>query len=162
MQVEEICHCGSPGCIYRQVSNMRRTKSQHFKDSRTVLRLSLQNPVKPYVKSRMKMQLEQRRQAMLQLHLNDGQFYCLLRCNLYWRFYGIHLSVNRVFADDLVRSGEILMPPIPEMNVIHVNVASVTRFKMKVRRIVIEMGRINTPYGVLEWWNPRSHLTDLQ
>ena len=40
---------------YRQVSNIRRTKSQHSKDSPTVLQLSLQNPLKPYVKSRMKM-----------------------------------------------------------------------------------------------------------
>ena len=41
--------------MYRQVSNIRRTKSQHLKDSRTVLRLSLPNPLKPVVKSRMKM-----------------------------------------------------------------------------------------------------------
>ena len=40
---------------YRQVSNIRRTKFQHLKDSRTVLRLSLPNPLKPDVKSRMKM-----------------------------------------------------------------------------------------------------------
>ena len=40
---------------YRQVSNIRRTKSQHLKDPRTVLRLSLPNPLKPDVKSRMKM-----------------------------------------------------------------------------------------------------------
>ena len=40
---------------YRQVSYIRRTKSQHLKDSRTVLRLSLGNPLKPDVKSRMKM-----------------------------------------------------------------------------------------------------------
>ena len=40
---------------YRQVSNIRRTKSQHLKDSHTVLRLSLPNPLKPDVKSRMKM-----------------------------------------------------------------------------------------------------------
>ena len=40
---------------YRQVSNIRRTKSQHLKDSPTVLQLSLQNPLKPDVKSRMKM-----------------------------------------------------------------------------------------------------------
>ena len=32
------------------------------------------------------MQLEQRRQAMLQLHLSDQQIYCLLRCNLYLMF----------------------------------------------------------------------------
>ena len=41
--------------IYRQVSNINRTKSQHLKDYRTVLRLSLPNPLKPDVKSRMKM-----------------------------------------------------------------------------------------------------------
>ena len=40
---------------YRQVSNIKRTKSQHLKDSRTALRLSLPNPLKPDVKSRMKM-----------------------------------------------------------------------------------------------------------
>ena len=40
---------------YRQISNIRRTKSQHLKDSRTALRLSLPNPLKPDVKSRMKM-----------------------------------------------------------------------------------------------------------
>ena len=38
--------------VYCQVSNIRRTKSQHLKDSRTVLRLSLPNPLKPDVKSR--------------------------------------------------------------------------------------------------------------
>ena len=41
--------------LYRQVSDIRRTKSQHLKDSRSVLRLSLPNPFKPDVKSRMKM-----------------------------------------------------------------------------------------------------------
>ena len=71
------------GIEYRQVSNIRRTKSQHLKDSRTVLRLSLPNPLKPDVKPRMKMKLEQRRQAMLQLRLIDRQFYCLPRCVLY-------------------------------------------------------------------------------
>ena len=40
---------------YRQVSHISRTKSQHSKDSRTVLRLPLPNPLKPDVKSRMKM-----------------------------------------------------------------------------------------------------------
>ena len=29
---------------------------------------------------------------MLQLNLSDDQFYCLLRCNLYWRFDGIWTS----------------------------------------------------------------------
>ena len=41
--------------IYRQVSNIRRIKFQHLKYSYTVLRLSLLNPLKPDVKSRMKM-----------------------------------------------------------------------------------------------------------
>ena len=40
---------------YRQVSNTRRTKSQHLKDSHTVLLLPMPNPLKPDVKSRMKM-----------------------------------------------------------------------------------------------------------
>ena len=40
---------------YRQVSDIRRTKSQNLNDSRSVLRLHLPNPLKPDVKSRMKM-----------------------------------------------------------------------------------------------------------
>ena len=40
---------------YHQVSNIKRTKSLHLKDDRTVLRLSLPNSSKPDVKSRMKM-----------------------------------------------------------------------------------------------------------
>ena len=36
---------------YRQVSNIRRTKFQHLKNYRTVLWLSLPNPLKPDVKS---------------------------------------------------------------------------------------------------------------
>ena len=68
------------GNKYRKVSNIRRTKLPNLTASRLVLQLSLPNPMKPGVKSRMKMQLEQRRQAMLRLHLSDRQFYCLLRC----------------------------------------------------------------------------------
>ena len=41
--------------IYRQVSNIRCTNFQHLKDYHTVLRLSLPNPLKSDVKSRMKM-----------------------------------------------------------------------------------------------------------
>ena len=48
-----------------------------------ILVSSLPNPLEPGAKSGMKMQLEQRRQAMLQLHLSDEQVYCLLRCDLY-------------------------------------------------------------------------------
>ena len=63
-------------------SNIRCTKSQNLNVSRFVLQLSLPNSLKPSVKSRIKMWLEQCRQAMLQLHLSVKQFQCLLRCNL--------------------------------------------------------------------------------
>ena len=69
--------------IYHQFSNIRRTQSQNINVCHLVLLLSLPNPLKPGVKLRMKMQLEQRRQAMLQLHLSDQKCYCLLRCDLY-------------------------------------------------------------------------------
>ena len=67
----------------REISNIRRTKSQTVNDSHLVLKSSFANPLKPSVKSKMKMLLEQRRQAMLQLHLSDRQFNYLLRCVLY-------------------------------------------------------------------------------
>ena len=70
-----------------KTSNIRCTKSQTFNTSCLVLQLSLPNLFKPGVKLIMKMQLEQRRQTMLQLHLSDQQFYCLLRCALYQRLY---------------------------------------------------------------------------
>ena len=69
--------------IYRQLSNIKRSKSQNLNVSRLVLELSLLNPLKSCVKSRMKTQLEQRRQALLQLRLSDQQIYCLLACALY-------------------------------------------------------------------------------
>ena len=69
--------------MYRTISNIRRTKSPNLNVSLLVLELSLSNPMKPGVKSRMKMWLDQRRQAMLQLHLSDRQFYCLLTCDIY-------------------------------------------------------------------------------
>ena len=40
---------------YRKITNIRRTKSQNLNDSRLVLQLSLSNPLKPGLKSRMKM-----------------------------------------------------------------------------------------------------------
>ena len=64
---------------YCKISNIKCTKSPNLNVSRLVLQLSLPNPMKPGVQSRMKMQLEQCRQAMLQLHLSDWQFYCLLK-----------------------------------------------------------------------------------
>ena len=42
-------------CNYRKISNIRRTKSQNLNDSHLVLKSSLPNPLKPCVKSRMKM-----------------------------------------------------------------------------------------------------------
>ena len=60
--------------IYRQISNIEGTKYQNLNASRLVSQLSLPNLLKPIVKSIMKMWLEQRRQAMLQLHLSDQQF----------------------------------------------------------------------------------------
>ena len=41
--------------IYRKVSNIRSTKSQNLNDSRLVLKSCVANPLKPGVKSRMKM-----------------------------------------------------------------------------------------------------------
>ena len=40
--------------LYRKLSNIRRTKSQHLNDSRLILQMSLPNPLKPGVKLRMK------------------------------------------------------------------------------------------------------------
>ena len=76
--------CQHPATMsYRKISNIRHTKSPNWNVSHLVLQLHLPNPMKPGVKSRMNMQLEQRRQAMLQLHLSDRQFYCLIRWVLY-------------------------------------------------------------------------------
>ena len=41
--------------IYRKVSNIKRTKSQNWNEAHLVLKSSLPNPLKPGVKSRMKM-----------------------------------------------------------------------------------------------------------
>ena len=69
--------------VYRKISDISGTKFSNLNVSRFVLQLSMPNLMMPCVKSRMKMRLEQRRQAMLQLHLSDRQSYCLLRCGLY-------------------------------------------------------------------------------
>ena len=68
---------------YHQIFNIRCTKSQNWNVSCLVLQLCLPNPLKLGVKLRMKMYLEQRWQVMLQLHLSDQQFYCLIKCTLY-------------------------------------------------------------------------------
>ena len=80
---------------YRQTSNIKHTKSQNFNVSRRVLQLSLHNLLKPGVQSRMKMYLEQRWEAMLQLDPNDWQFYCLLRCALFRGFEGSLIPWNQ-------------------------------------------------------------------
>ena len=41
--------------IYRQISNIRRSNSQNFNVCRLALQLSLPNPLKPGIKSEMKM-----------------------------------------------------------------------------------------------------------
>ena len=61
--------------IYHQSSNKSRPKFQNLNVSRLVLQLSLPNPMKPGVKSRMKMELEHRRQVMFKLHLSDQYFH---------------------------------------------------------------------------------------
>ena len=66
----------------RKYGNVRRIKSHFFP---LVLQLPLPNPLKPPgIKSRMKMQLEQHRQAMLQLHLSVQ---LILEA---WRYYHDH------------------------------------------------------------------------
>ena len=57
-------------------SSIRRTKFLNLNVSRLVLQLSLPNRVKPGVESSMKIWLEQRWHAMLQLHLSDQQVFC--------------------------------------------------------------------------------------
>ena len=66
---------------YHQTSKKSRTKYSNLNVSCFVLQLPLPSLLKPGIKSRMEMWLEQRRQ-----HLSDQQFYCLLRCDLYQRF----------------------------------------------------------------------------
>ena len=58
----------------RQLCNIIRTKYLNLNVTRLVQQLYLPNLSKPCIKLRMKMKLEQRRQAMLQLHLSDQQF----------------------------------------------------------------------------------------
>ena len=71
---------------YQKLTIPRRNKNLTLRPilniSRLFLQLPLPNPLKPGVKSRMKMYSEQRGQAMLQLHMSDQQFYCLLKCDL--------------------------------------------------------------------------------
>ena len=61
--------------VYHQSTNKGRPKFQNLNVSRLVLQLSLPNPMKPGVKSRVNMELEQRWQAMFKLHLSDQYFH---------------------------------------------------------------------------------------
>ena len=62
----------------RQTSNIRH-KIPNLNVSRLVLLLSLTNPLKPGVTSRMKL-----KQSMVKIHVSPQQSYCLLRCYLYY------------------------------------------------------------------------------
>ena len=55
---------------YRQTCSIGHTNSQ-LNISPLVMKLSLSNTLKPGVKARLKMYLQQRWQAMLQLHLSE-------------------------------------------------------------------------------------------
>ena len=59
--IEELVTHPNTAC--REISNIRGTKTLELNDSRLVVQLSLPNPLKPGVKSRMKMWLVQRRQG---------------------------------------------------------------------------------------------------
>ena len=74
---------GIPSHIYHRISNIRRTEFEKLSVPRFVMQLYLPNSLILCAGSRVKMLLEQRRQAMLQLHLSDQEFYCLYRCVLY-------------------------------------------------------------------------------
>ena len=102
-----MVHCRKTSCLiyisylqyvanYRKPYSIIRTKYQHLNASRLLLQLSLSKPLKPGVKSRMKMKLEQRRQAMLQLYLSNQQVHCLLICGLFERFGNVWISRNQV------------------------------------------------------------------
>ena len=45
----------------------------------------------------MKMQLEQRRQAMLQLHLNDQQIYFILRSDYEYTLYTANANEDTIY-----------------------------------------------------------------
>ena len=74
------------GKNYHKIYCTSLTQSKNWNVSRLVLQLSLPKPLKPGVKSRMKMLLLERRQAMLHLHLSNPQSNCTLRGVLYQRF----------------------------------------------------------------------------
>ena len=60
-------------CFKHLTYRQSGAKSQNLNIFRLLLKLFLPNLLKPCVKSRMKIQLEQDRQAMFQLYLSDQQ-----------------------------------------------------------------------------------------
>ena len=72
--------------IYQKANSISITKLQDMHVSHLILQLPVPNPLKPYVKPRIKLYLEQHRQTVFQLYLSDQQFYWM-RCNLY-QMYG--------------------------------------------------------------------------
>ena len=56
--------------------------SQNSNVSGLVMQFSLSNPLKPGARWGMQIKWKQRLQAILQLHLSNQPFYCLLTCNL--------------------------------------------------------------------------------
>ena len=73
------------------LANYRRSNLK-----RLVLQLFMPNPLKRDAKwgMKMKMELEQHRQSMLQLYLSDKRVYCLLRCGLYSSFDGNYAWIS--------------------------------------------------------------------
>ena len=60
--ISYVNNCDEIKCdIFRKIFDIKHSKPQNLNDSRLVLRLSVSNPLKPGVKSRLKMQLEQDR-----------------------------------------------------------------------------------------------------
>ena len=82
-------HCHGIGPVHRSICavshGIRMQSSLTLKPYFVAFTQSL---LKPGVRSSMKMQLEHRRQVILQLHVSNQQFYCILRCDFYRRFYG--------------------------------------------------------------------------
>ena len=66
---------------YRQISFSSGTKSQNFYD----YPLALSNPLKPGIKSKMKVQSKRRRQALLQIHMSDQQVTKVRLISEVWR-----------------------------------------------------------------------------
>ena len=116
---------------YHETSNISCTKYTNLNVSCLVLQLYLLNPLKPGVRSRMKIELEQRRQAMLQLHESDQQFHCILRRGLYWKFDG-KLTVYRfVLVKYKLRTFAYVNPTVSWKNHIPFQMSSNDNFASK-------------------------------